>query len=134
MMDAPQTPREAGEAAFYECEGNTPSCLKAAFDAYEAAGEPVAISPLEWVDVTCARSDEDPTHEPTGDMEATTPFGAYYIDMGFGSDSYVWHASFDGRSIADKDDPDEAKAAAQADYDRRIRSALVPALSKAMEG
>ena len=31
------TPREAGEAAFYECEGNNAACLKAAFDAYEAA-------------------------------------------------------------------------------------------------
>lgn len=30
-------PREAGEAAFYADEGNIPSCLKAAFDAYEAA-------------------------------------------------------------------------------------------------
>ncbi|MCA0276300.1 MAG: hypothetical protein LCH86_09865 [Proteobacteria bacterium] len=36
------TPREAGEAAFYECEGNNAACLKAAFDAYEAA----AIAPL----------------------------------------------------------------------------------------
>ncbi|WP_395451165.1 hypothetical protein ACHMW7_16060 [Aminobacter sp. UC22_36] len=30
------TPREAGEAAFFECEGNNAACLKAAFDAYEA--------------------------------------------------------------------------------------------------
>ena len=39
-MNAPKTPREAGEAAFYECEGNNATCLKAAFDAYEAAAKP----------------------------------------------------------------------------------------------
>lgn len=38
-MATPMTPREAGEAAFYECEGNNEACLKAAFDAYEAAAK-----------------------------------------------------------------------------------------------
>lgn len=49
-----KTPREAGEAAFYECEGNTQACLKAAFDAYEATTKPIrddlvrALENLSW--------------------------------------------------------------------------------------
>lgn len=42
-------PREAGEAAFYADEGNIPSCLKAAFDAYEAASgwQPIEAAPKD---------------------------------------------------------------------------------------
>lgn len=40
IVPAPNVaPREAGENAFYECEGNNAACLKAAFDAYESAVE-----------------------------------------------------------------------------------------------
>lgn len=50
------TPREAGEAAFYECEGNNAACLKAAFDAYEAATAPFAWTSLAgWKAITAGR-------------------------------------------------------------------------------
>lgn len=87
----------------------------------------VKVKALEWHAVERARSDEDPRTEATGDHTATTPFGCYYIEMYFGSDSYGWEASFNGIPIADKDDPEAAKAAAQQDYETRILSALASA-------
>lgn len=92
--------------------------------ASEPAGGGVRVKPLEWRAVEQTRSAEDPSTEETGDYEATSPFGEYHIVCCFGSDSYVWSVSFCGDFIIDKDDPDEAKAAAQADYEARIRSAL----------
>lgn len=83
------------------------------------------VKALEWKEVTAARSDEDPTLEHTGDYEAGTPFGTYYIEQYFGTDSYGWEVTVNGYDkVADKDDPSDAKAAAQADYERRILSAL----------
>jgi hypothetical protein len=86
--------------------------------------ETVKVKALEWEEVTAARSDEDPTREHTGDYEADTAFGPYCIEQYFGSDSYGWQVTFDFSIIADKDDPEAAKAAAQADFNRRILSAL----------
>lgn len=96
--------------------------------AAEAPGqEPVEVKRLEWREITEARSDEDPTHEPTGHLEADTSIGVYFIEMYLSSDSYGWSVALNGVDIADKDDPEDAKAAAQADYEQRIRSALVSA-------
>lgn len=53
----------------------------------------------------------------------------YYINQSFGSDSYYF-ATFrysDGKVLYDGDDLPSAKAAAQADYERRILAALEPA-------
>ena len=104
-----------------------------AFEVYRAmlaasppAGAEVRVKPLVWEEITQARSDEDPTREPSGDYEAVTPVGTYYIEMYFGTNSYGWDVSFNGDHVADRDDPDDAKAAAQADYERRILSALEP--------
>jgi len=85
----------------------------------------VKVKPLKWREVLAARSDEDPALEHIGDYEAETPFGCYCIGQYFGSDSYGWQVTFDFSIIADKDDPSDAKVAAQADYERRILSALV---------
>jgi hypothetical protein len=88
----------------------------------------VRVRKLEWVEDTSARSDENPTFEPTGDYEAETPFGTYYIEQYFGSDSYGWKVILSGfGEIADRDDPEDAKASAQADFERRILAALEPA-------
>lgn len=87
----------------------------------------VKVRDLEWEEVTAARSDADPHREHTGDYEAVSPIGVYYIEQYFGTDSYGWRVTLHGSDdVADKDDPEDAKAAAQADFDRRIRSALVP--------
>jgi len=92
----------------------------------------VGVKALEWVEITQARSAEDPRHEPTGSYEATTPFGIYSVEMYFGSDSYGWQVTFGiEETIADCDDPNNAKAAAQADFERRIISALVDASDRA---
>ena len=91
----------------------------------DGVGAEPRVKPLEWTEVTSARSDEDPTPEHTGDYEAATPFGTYYIEQYFGSDSYGWNVTINGYDpVADKDDPEDAKAAAQTDYERRILSAL----------
>lgn len=93
----------------------------------------VAVKALEWRAIERARLDEDPSTEETGDYEATSPFGEYFIECGFGSDSYVWSVSFCGDFVIDKDDPEAAKAAVQADYEQRIRSALSPAATSGSE-
>jgi len=99
------------------------------FAALSAAGnaEPVArtVKPLEWSEIETDRGDG--SHEPTGDYEAETPFTVYSVNMGFASDSYIWDVyTGEADHIGCYDDPDTAKAAAQADYARRIRSALEP--------
>lgn len=75
-----QTPREAGEAAFYECEGNNAAALKAAFDAYEAARgwQPIETAPKDWTDVLLF----DPEYE----NDHRKVFEGYYSprDGGFG--------------------------------------------------
>jgi hypothetical protein len=93
-------------------------------EALAAAPPAPVVKGLEWVEVSFARSDEDPRREPSGDYEAGTPFGFYYIEQYFGTDSYGWKVTFDSLPVADKDDPDAAKASAQADYEARVRSAL----------
>src|SRR5690606_11877800 len=83
------------------------------------------VKTLEWDEVTAARSNEDPTREPTGDYEAVSPIGVYYVEQYFGSDGYGWRVTLHGSDdVADMDDPEDAKAAAQADYGSRILSAL----------
>lgn len=96
-----------------------------------AAGVPgVKVKTLEWEPVMTARSREDTTSEETGDCETVCAVGVYYIEMYFGSDSYGWRVTLNGTDdIADKDDPEAAKTAAQADYEARILSALEPAPS-----
>lgn len=91
----------------------------------DGVGAGPRVKPLEWTEIMSARSNEDPTPEHTGDFEATTPFGTYYIEQYFGSDSYGWNVTINGYdSVADRDDPEDAKSAAQADYERRVVSAL----------
>lgn len=52
----------------------------------------------------------------------------YHINQAFGSDSYYFATvRHDGKILYDGDDLPEAKAAAQADYEARILSALTNA-------
>lgn len=85
------------------------------------------VKPLVWEDVMIDRGDGH--SEPSGDYEAHCAWGSYYIEMGFGSDSYYWSVETMGRAVGRSfDDPDAAKAAAQADHEARILSALEPAV------
>lgn len=79
---------------------------------------------LVWEEIREKRSDEDPNTEVVG-WKAATAFDSYYvIEQYFGTDSYGWQVTHSCASVGDYDDPDLAKAAAQADYERRILSAL----------
>jgi len=92
----------------------------------EAESKPVA--PLEWTELTSPR--EDGPGEPNGDLEAETPFGFYEIEMVAHNDGVVWGLTFGVEEEyigGDHASPDEAKAAAQADYESRILSALTAA-------
>lgn len=77
---------------------------------------------LNWQETHIDRGDG--SSELSG-WEADSGFGCWYsIEMYFASDSYGWSVKFDCELIADTDDPDTAKAAAQADFERRVRATL----------
>jgi hypothetical protein len=52
------------------------------------------------------------------------PEGWYCIETYFGTDSYGWSVKLDPEIIGDFDDPDAAKAAAQTDFEKRVRAAI----------
>lgn len=84
-----------------------------------APGEPCAVKPLKW-------RDHRPDSFPEPAWSAQTPFGFYNIEEVCASDSPAYVVRLHAHHfIADKDGLDEAKAAAQADYEQRIKSALV---------
>lgn len=94
-----------------------------AIKAIAAADVKPKVKPLVWDALETDRGDG--SHEPTGDWEAVTPFTVYSINMGFASDSYIWDVyTGEADHVGCYDDPDTAKAAAQADYEARILSAL----------
>jgi hypothetical protein len=84
----------------------------------------VRVKPLEW-------RDHRPDSFPEPAWSAQTPFGFYNIEEVSASDSPAYVVRLHAHHfVADKDGLDEAKAAAQSDYEQRIRSAidaLVPA-------
>jgi NTP pyrophosphatase (non-canonical NTP hydrolase) len=83
------------------------------------AGEVVVVKALEW-------RDHRPDSFPEPAWSAQTPFGFYNIEEVSASDSPAYVVRLHAHHfIADKDSLDAAKAAAQADYEARIRSALV---------
>lgn len=108
--------------------------IAAALEAALPSG--VRVAKLEWREIYQRRSDEDPRLEWTGGYETWTPFGIWEIGMGFGSDAYYWSVSDQsGDDIgSDFTSAEDAKAAAQADYERRILSALSPSRLSANEG
>ena len=84
-----------------------------------APGEPCAVKPLVW-------RDHRPDSFPEPAWIAQTPFGFYNIEEVSASDSPAYVVRLHAHHfVADKDGLDEAKAAAQADYEQRIKSALV---------
>lgn len=84
-------------------------------------GAEVAVKPLEWEETFYQSHDTPP--ELTG-WEAEGACGYYHIKIEYTG----FEASLDGVSffkIGTFDDPDEAKSAAQSDFETRIRSALI---------
>jgi len=87
--------------------------------ARESAGE-VEVKPLAW---------DDLSNEDGGWLKANIEFGHDYSLMSYENDTWGWFTSFktsrgysgcQGKGLT----MDDAKAAAQSDYARRIRSAL----------
>jgi hypothetical protein len=80
------------------------------------------IRPLDWKETFTDCGDGSKDH---AGWEADSGFGSWYsVDMYFGTDSYGWEVSFDCGIVGDFDDPEKAKAAAQADFEQRVRAAL----------
>ena len=84
------------------------------------AGDGGEVKLLEWEEQLTKRSDEDPSTEVTG-YEAETAFGTFYtVEVG----AALFHVVYDYKGLGAFETEIAAKAAAQADYEQRIRSAL----------
>lgn len=90
-------------------------CISSIRSAALSAGQaqPVAIKPLEWKYL------DSP---PVGEEYASNPIGTYFIQL-FGFGKYPLSQFGNERGVYPT--LDEAKAAAQSDYETRIRAALV---------
>ena len=79
-----------------------------------------ALRRLDWQETFTDRGDG--SKDQTG-WEADSGFGSWYsVEQYFGSDSYGWETKFDCEVISDHDDPEQAKKAAQDDFERRASS------------
>jgi hypothetical protein len=83
----------------------------------------VKVKALEWEEIHYNRSNEEPIPELTG-WYAETEVGSYYVMLEARIE--VTLDGFQFHKVGSFDEPDAAFAAAQADYERRILSALVP--------
>ncbi|MFG1389381.1 hypothetical protein V5F37_24345, partial [Xanthobacter sp. V3C-2] len=86
----------------------------------EPAKAEVKVKALEWESVEHERSAEDPTPEVVG-YEASTGFWCHYAIEITGGGAKLTYPEY---SETEHETPDAAKSAAQADYERRILSAL----------
>lgn len=84
----------------------------------------VKVKALEWEEITRARSNEDPSREVVGWEASEAVSASYYTVELTGGGASMTDPDYDEKHY---DDPDVAKAAAQADFERRILSALEPA-------
>ncbi len=92
------------------------------------AAQCASVRGLDWQETFVARGDG--SHDLRG-WESDNGFGSYYsIEQYFASDSYGFSVTFDYISLGTFEGGDQAKAAAQADFERRINSALSPAERK----
>lgn len=88
-------------------------------------GGAVKVRALEWSPVEHERSNEDPTTEIVG-YEANTGFWCHYSVEITGGGASLTNPEY---SETEHASPEAAKAAAQADYEHRILSALSPSPS-----
>ena len=92
----------------------------------ERGREPVAVKQMEWY--------PDPGAFPYNTWGAQSSFGRFTIEEVSASDSPAYEARYTPHHlIAIKDSLEDAKAAAQADYEYRIRSALTGSAPRAKE-
>lgn len=76
-----------------------------------------ALRRLDWQETFTDRGDG--SKDQTG-WEADSGFGSWYsVEQYFGSDSYGWETKFYCEVISDHDDPEQAKKAAQDDFEIR---------------
>lgn len=89
--------------------------------------EPVVVKPLEWQRIGDEPEDGSVRSGRTVGWAAESVDGRYLIQKRDGSDSPWWEVTCNARVVANAEDDDEAKAAAQKDYEaRNRRSALAP--------
>lgn len=82
----------------------------------------MGVKQLDWQETFIDRGDG--SKEVSG-WEADSGFNQWYtVEQYFGSDSLGFTAVFDFETISDHDDPEDAKKSAQADFERRINSAI----------
>lgn len=98
------------------------TAMRAALTAALAVAPKPRVKALEWEETYQARSDEDPNLEVTG-FEANNGFGEWYWTETRAAD-FVLHIVDTDRTSAIFETEREAKAAAQADFERRILAAL----------
>lgn len=80
------------------------------------------VKALEWREVTEDRGDG--YRDATGDWDAVSALWTYYIAVYGASDVPRWELLLNGVPLSDHEDPESAKAAAQAHFDAAIASVL----------
>lgn len=105
---------EATEITSVGSVRNLDAGLRAALSAAPVAAK---AKPLDWR-VFCGRS---------GNRDAKTPFGEYVVQSETANTWQVWFPGNQDEANLTRGSAEEAEAAAQADYERRILSALSPA-------
>jgi hypothetical protein len=120
--------------ANYALEGSWRAVPAEAADEIErlrAAFKP-EVKPLEWVDHTTTNEEGEPDGDRL-DLRAVSSIGTYYIErdlFSVGHPINLWGAAFGTRR---SESEAAAKAAAQEDFETRIRSALLPVGAVAVE-
>ncbi len=80
------------------------------------------VKALEWREVFDYHGEGNRT--ATGDWDAVSPIGTFYIAIYGASDVCRWDLLLNGVTLSDCEGLDEAKAAAQAHFDAAIASVL----------
>jgi hypothetical protein len=111
---------ETNEKRWYSIKGMGVEYVRASLptkaDDTDTRGSEPTVKPLEWT--------EHPSSFPSPMWGARTPFGFYNIEEISASDSPAYEARWEVKLVGGADSLEQAKAAAQADYETRIRSAL----------
>jgi hypothetical protein len=117
-MESPMTPHQTPPSVTDEMVERVAKAIRAVMPGG------VDVKPLDWQTTYVDRGDGQ--KEESG-WEADNGFNQWYsVETYFGTDSYGWRVMFDCDVIADHDDPERAKAAAQEHFASRILSRLTP--------
>lgn len=126
VYQAEATPEQRARAAYHHDTVEEIMREDALRAALSLPVQPVAVKQMEWY--------PDPGAFPYNTWGAQSSFGRFTIEEVSASDSPAYEARYTPHHlIAIKDSLEDAKAAAQADYEYRIRSALTCSAPRAKE-